>query len=90
MPPQSGQPTRSGKERFFVQAPIPPLHEDGVRVFLAGTVPAVLFTAVTATRYGDLADAGHGWLFWVGLCCIVIGLGGAGYCWLRRRRRSRA
>lgn len=88
MSPRSGQSTDSAKERFFVQAPIPALREDGLRVFLTGTVLAFLFTVVAFAARDHVVNAGRGWLVWVGLSCIVIGLGGAAYCWIRRCRTA--
>lgn len=88
MSARSGQTIHSDKERFFVQAPIPALREDGLRVFVTGTVLASLFTVVAFVMKDQLVSAGHGWLVWVGVSCIIIGLGGATYCWARRRRRT--
>lgn len=73
-----------------MQAPIPALREDGVRVFVTGTILALLLTSVTALAHERLASTGHGWLVWVGLSCVVIGLCGTAYCWARRQRHGSA
>ncbi|MFT8396185.1 hypothetical protein [Propionibacterium sp.] len=81
-----GPGTGSGKDRFFVQAPIPALDEDGTKAFATGTLLAAAFTLVMLLARRHLAQAQLEWLLWVGVCCTVIGMGGLGYCRVRRYR----
>jgi len=72
---------------LFVQAPIPPLDEDGIVVTTVGTAAFAAATVVLALAYGWLAPRGDGWWLAVAITGVALGLLGLGYCWRRRRTR---
>ena len=76
--PDSGSPTRGP---LLKQAPITPLDEDGMLVALIGTGLWLVATVVLL-----IADADVRWTR-VGVAGVVLGLLGAGWIQLRRRRR---
>ena len=76
--PDSGSPTRGPQ---LMQAPIKPLDEDGMLVALIGTGLWLVATAVLL-----IAEADVRWTR-VGVAGVMLGLVGAGWIQLRRRRR---
>lgn len=76
----------SDKQRFFVQAPIPALRQDGLGSFALGTV-IFLALAVAGFMWRDrLSAAGHGWWIWVAVSGVCIGVIAIFYGISRRRR----
>ena len=78
---------RSGVEGMLRQAPIPPLHDDGVRVFAIGTALFAVASVVLAIGAGTwvLDD----WWLSVALTGAGIGVIGTIYCIWRRNKRAR-
>ena len=74
-------------QHFLVQAPVPAVDADGIRVVSVGTVLFGLASVVLALVRPQLAAAGRGW--WLGVCLCGFGLGLVGllYCWRLVRRR---
>ena len=77
------------RHHLLVQAPVPPVDGDGLRVVIVGTVAFGLGSLVLAVLSGRLTAAGHGSWLGVGICGFLLGLIGIGYCLQRRRRRLR-
>jgi hypothetical protein len=78
------------RHHLLVQAPVPPVDGDGLRVVIIGTIAFGLGSLVLAMLSGRLTAAGHGSWLGVGVCGFLLGLVGVGYCLARRRRRIRA
>jgi hypothetical protein len=78
------------RHHLLVQAPVPPVDGDGLRVVIIGTIAFGLASLVLAMLSDRLTAAGHGSWLGVGICGFLLGLIGIGYCLQRRRRRLRA
>lgn len=74
-------------ERLLKQAPVEPIHDDGVRVFSIGTLVFVLGLVVLYA--GRSTWAVPDWWFAVGMCGVGIGVVAAGYCAWRRNKRTK-
>ncbi|MFL6027950.1 MAG: DUF2530 domain-containing protein [Friedmanniella sp.] len=74
---------------LLVQAPVPAVDVDGIRVVTVGTVLFAVASILTALLYPRLQAEGRGW--WLGVCVsgFVLGLVGLLYCWNRVRQRRR-
>ena len=72
---------------LLVQAPVPAVDVDGIRVVTVGTVLYGLAAVVLALFYPRLVAADRGW--WLGVCVsgFALGLVGLVYCWNRVRQR---
>lgn len=81
--PQPPQP----HPHFLVQAPVPAVDADGIRVVSIGTALFAVASVVLARMQPQLAAAGRGW--WLGVCLsgFALGLVGLLYCSNRVRRR---
>ncbi len=81
--------TNEPEHHFLVQAPVPAIDADGVRVVSIGTVLFGVASLVLALLRPDLAAAGREW--WLGVCLSGFGLGliGVLYCRSLARRRDR-
>lgn len=79
---------QTDKDRFFVQAPIPPLKQDGLNAFVIGTIVFAVLTVICWARSSQLAADDRGWWLWVCLVGVVIGLCGIGYCLVRRQHSA--
>ena len=82
--PQHG---RRSVEEVLKQAPVPPMHDDGVRPFAIGTI-AFLVAAVV------LFVAPQAWIieaWWLDVALTGVGIGvfGTAYCVWRRNKRAR-
>lgn len=73
-------------DRVLRQAPVDPLHDDGVRVFTIGTVLAVFAVAVLAMN-GPVWGIERWWLH-VAIAGVVIGALATAYCIWRRNKRA--
>jgi hypothetical protein len=72
---------------LLVQAPVPAVDVDGLRVVTVGTTLYAAAAVVAGLLYPRLAADGRGW--WLGVCVsgFVLGLVGLLYCWNRVRQR---
>ncbi len=87
-PPPAG---RVEHHHRLVQAPVPAVDVDGVRVVAVGTILFAVAAVLTGLRRYQLAAEGHGDWFDVCLSGAGLGLVGLLYCWNRvRQRRSAA
>ncbi|GAA1427140.1 hypothetical protein GCM10009616_03470 [Microlunatus lacustris] len=70
-----------------MQAPVPPVDVDGLRVVAVGTMLFAVAAVLTWLRRDQLAADGHG--DWFAICASGAGLGLVGllYCWNRVRQR---
>lgn len=77
------------QHHFLVQAPVPAVDADGVRVVSMGTALFGVASLVLALLRPELAAASRGW--WLGVCLSGFGLGLIGllYCRSLARRRHR-
>ena len=84
----SPEPPPPPVHHLLVQAPVPAVDADGIRVVTAGTVLFALASVVLVVLRPALAAAGHGW--WLPVCLSGAGLGLVGllYCWNRVHRRG--
>jgi hypothetical protein len=82
--------TDQPRHHLLVQAPVPPVDGDGLRVVIIGTIAFGLASLVLAMLSGRLTAAGHGSWLGIGISGFLLGLIGIGYCLNRRRRRIRA
>lgn len=78
---------RRSVEEMLRQAPVPPMHDDGVRPFLIGTAAFVVAALV-------IWLAGDSWIiqdWWLEVAVTGIGIGAVGslYCIWRRNTRAR-
>jgi hypothetical protein len=85
-PQRAGTGARPQIHGFFVQAPIPPLDEDGIVVMSVGTAVFGEAALVLWLLWDRLMAAHHAWWLAVALAGVVIGLLGLLYCWRRRGR----
>ena len=71
----------------MVQAPVPAVDVDGLRVVTVGTVLFAVAAVLTGLRQEQLAADGHE--DWFAICVSGAGLGLVGllYCWNRVRQR---
>lgn len=78
------------QHHFLVQAPVPAVDADGIRVVSVGTIIFGVAAAVLALLRPQLDTQGRGW--WLGVCLCGFGLGLLGllYCWRLVRQRRRA
>jgi hypothetical protein len=83
-PPHADTPAHPHR---LVQAPVPPVDVDGVRVVAVGTLVFAVASVLTGLRADQLAADGHGWWFRVCLSGAGLGLLGLLYCWNRVRQR---
>lgn len=74
-------------ERLLRQAPVAPLHDDGVRVFTIGTIAFALGWVLLAV--GGSAWAIDPWWREVALSGVVIGVVATAYCIWRRDKRAK-
>ncbi len=72
----------------FVQAPVPPLDENGVMVSVVGTICFAVASLVMIIARGPLDRSGAGWWIWVGVIGMVLGGVGIWYCRRRTRRQG--
>ncbi|SDR84773.1 Protein of unknown function [Friedmanniella luteola] len=90
-PPTSSSPAgRPEHHHRLVQAPVPAVDVDGLRVVAVGTVLFAVAAVLTGLRRDQLVAAGHE--DWFGVCVSGAGLGLLGllYCWNRVRQRRSA
>lgn len=75
------------QRHFLVQAPVPAVDADGIRVVSVGSALFAVVSVVLGLFYPQLAATGRGW--WLAVCLSGAGLGLVGllYCWNRVRRR---
>jgi hypothetical protein len=75
------------QHHFLVQAPVPAVDADGVRVVGIGTGLFAVASVVLALLRPELASQGRGW--WLAVCLSGFGLGlvGLAYCRSLARRR---
>ena len=86
--PSSPAPrTPSEHHHILVQAPVPAVDVDGIRVVTVGTALYAVAAVVTGLLHPRLAADGRGW--WFAVCVSGFGLGLLGliYCWNRVRQR---
>ena len=83
LPPADGDK----HHHLLVQAPVPAVDVDGIRVVTVGTTLFAAAAVVAGLSYPRLSADGRGW--WVGVCVsgFVLGLVGLLYCWNRVRQR---
>ena len=83
----AGQPEHHHR---LVQAPVPAVDVDGLRVVAVGTLLFAVAAVLTGLRRDQLVAAGHG--DWFAVCVSGAGLGLVGllYCWNRVRQRRAA
>ena len=72
---------------FLVQAPVPAVDADGIRVVTVGTALFAVASVVLGVLYPQLVDAGRGW--WLAVCLSGTGLGLLGLVYCRNRVRQR-
>lgn len=79
------QPVRP-HHHYLVQAPVPAVDADGIRVVSVGTALFAVASVVLGLLYPQLAATGRGW--WLAVCLSGAGLGLVGllYCWRRARQ----
>ena len=82
--PPAGRPASHHR---LVQAPVPAVDVDGLRVVAVGTLLFAVAAVLTGLRRDQLAAQGHGDWFAVCLSGAGLGLLGLLYCWNRVRRR---
>jgi len=84
----SPEPPPPPVHHLLVQAPVPAVDADGIRVVTVGTALFALAALVLALLRPALEASGHGW--WLLVCLSGAGLGLVGllYCWNRVRRRG--
>jgi hypothetical protein len=77
------------QRHLLVQAPVPAVDADGIRVVSTGTALFAVASVVLALLRPELVAAGRGW--WLGVCLSGFGLGLIGllYCRNLARRRAR-
>ncbi len=77
----------SAHQHRLVQAPVPAVDVDGIRVVTIGTGIFAVAAIVAALLLPRLEAQGRGW--WLGVCVSGLGLGLVGllYCWNRVRQR---
>ena len=87
-PQEPVAPIEQAHHHFLVQAPVPAVDADGIRVVSVGTVLFMVASVVLGLLHPQLVAAGRGW--WLLVCLSGAGLGLIGllYCWNRVRRRS--
>ena len=81
--PVAGRPAH----HRLVQAPVPAVDVDGLRVVAVGTLLFAVAAVLTGLRREQLAAQGHGDWFAVCLSGAGLGLLGLLYCWNRVRQR---
>ena len=83
-PPAAGRPQHRHR---LVQAPVPAVDVDGLRVVAVGTILFAVAAVLTGLRREQLALQAHG--DWFAICLSGAGLGLLGllYCWNRVRQR---
>jgi hypothetical protein len=86
-PPTPAAADTHAHHHRLVQAPVPAVDVDGIRVVTGGTALFGVAAVLAALLYPRLADDGRGW--WLGVCVsgFVLGLVGLLYCWNRVRQR---
>ena len=85
-PPSAG---RGEHHHLLVQAPVPAVDVDGIRVVTVGTCLFAVASVLAFLLRPRLVDDGRGWWLWVCVCGFGLGLVGLLYCWNRvRQRRS--
>ncbi len=90
-PTPSPSAGRAEHHHRLVQAPVPAVDVDGLRVVAVGTILFAVAAVLTGLRRPELAAEGHGDWFAVCLSGAGLGLVGLVYCWNRvRQRRSAA
>lgn len=77
------------EHHFLVQAPVPAVDADGVRVVTVGTALFGVASVVLALLRPQLDAAGRGWWLAVCVCGFLLGLLGIVYCRRLARRRRR-
>ena len=86
--PAAGRASGSTQVRhFLVQAPVPAMDVDGLKVTTLGLVAFAVASVVTGLNYADLQRDGNGWWLGVSLSGFALGLVGLAYCRYRRARR---
>lgn len=82
--PAAGRPAHHHR---LVQAPVPAVDVDGLRVVAVGTLLFAVAAVLTGLRRDQLLAQGHGDWFAVCLSGAGLGLLGLLYCWNRVRQR---
>ena len=87
LPPDAPGAESHEHHHLLVQAPVPAVDVDGIRVVTAGTVLFGVAAVLAAVLRPRLEADGRGW--WLGVCVsgFVLGLVGLVYCWNRVRQR---
>lgn len=71
---------------FLVQAPVPAVDADGIRVVSVGTALFAIASVVLGLLYPQLAATGRAW--WLAVCLSGAGLGLVGLLYCGRRARQ--
>ena len=85
-PVTSRESARRSPEQVLKQAPVEPIHDDGVRVFTIGTALFVVGSVVLYLGPGSWTSPD--WWLTVGLTGVGIGLIAIAYCVWRRNKRD--
>jgi len=86
-PPGPPPSTHEQHRHLLVQAPVPAVDVDGIRVVTVGTVLFAVASVATALAYPQLAAEGRGW--WLAVCLSGFGLGLIGLLYCHNRVRQR-
>ena len=85
--PDVAQPPPAEHHHFLVQAPVPAVDADGVRVVSVGTTVFAVASVVLVLLLPRLEADGRGWWLAVAVSGFLLGLVGLLYCWRRVHRR---
>jgi hypothetical protein len=87
-PPPISPAAPGQQHHLLVQAPVPAVDVDGIRVVTIGTALFAVASVVALLLHPRLAADGRGWWLWVCVCGFGLGLVGLLYCWNRVHQRS--